>query len=305
MSKTGSPRHDPVPIGEVAEPPFAKLPKPEELFFERAARFASLAENHPLGAYLRFLSGVSAAQHGVQENLAPSALPSAEKIAQACKHAMPPLDRNQFEANPEFENLFEQLLKRAQSIEKPAAAAGALDRVMKADKTARDTLIQNVLADSIPVEALADHLYAAAALQVHFARLAAQLDAKQLVPVGDGACPACGAPPVSSMVVGWQGAHNTRFCFCSLCATAWNYVRIKCTVCASTEGIGYQEVEGGPGTVKAETCDKCHSYVKILQQQKDPALDPVADDVASLGLDLLVRETGFRRGGFNPFLLGY
>ncbi len=33
--------------------------------------------------------------------------------------------------------------------------------------------------------------------------------------------------------------------------------------------------------------------------------DPVADDVASLGLDLLVREKGFRRGAFNPFLLGY
>jgi FdhE protein len=29
------------------------------------------------------------------------------------------------------------------------------------------------------------------------------------------------------------------------------------------------------------------------------------DDVASLGLDLLVREAGFRRGAANPFLLGY
>jgi FdhE protein len=27
--------------------------------------------------------------------------------------------------------------------------------------------------------------------------------------------------------------------------------------------------------------------------------------VASLGLDLLMRQTGFRRGGVNPFLLGY
>lgn len=27
--------------------------------------------------------------------------------------------------------------------------------------------------------------------------------------------------------------------------------------------------------------------------------------VASLGLDLLVRETGFRRGSVNPYLLGY
>jgi FdhE protein len=27
--------------------------------------------------------------------------------------------------------------------------------------------------------------------------------------------------------------------------------------------------------------------------------------VATLGLDLLVRELGFRRGGINPFLIGY
>jgi FdhE protein len=64
-------------------------------------------------------------------------------------------------------------------------------------------------------------------------------------------------------------------------------------------------VEGGAGTVKAETCKSCQGYVKILHQHQDPAVDVVADDVASLGLDLLVRETGFKRGGVNPFLVGY
>jgi FdhE protein len=43
----------------------------------------------------------------------------------------------------------------------------------------------------------------------------------------------------------------------------------------------------------------------VLNQQKDPALDPVADDVASLGLDILVRDLNFRRGAVNPFLMGY
>jgi len=57
--------------------------------------------------------------------------------------------------------------------------------------------------------------------------------------------------------------------------------------------------------VKAETCKSCHGYLKILQQHKDPAVDIIADDVATLGLDLLVRETGFKRGGANPFLVGY
>src|SRR5262249_44296650 len=111
--------------------------------------------------------------------------------------------------------------------------------------------------------------------------------------------------PVSSMVVGWQGAHGTRFCACALCGTLWHYVRIKCVLCGSTEGIGYQEVEGGDGTVKAETCDKCHSYVKVLYQVRSADLEPVADAVASLALDILLSDSEYPRGGYNPFLLGY
>jgi len=123
--------------------------------------------------------------------------------------------------------------------------------------------------------------------------------------VGRGACPVCGGPPASSMVVGWQGAHGTRYCGCALCGTLWNYVRIKCALCGSTAGISYQEIADGPGTVKAETCKSCHGYLKILHHHQDPAVDVIADDVATLGLDLLVRETGFKRGGANPFLVGY
>ena len=84
----------------------------------------------------------------------------------------------------------------------------------------------------------------------------------------------------------------------------WNYVRSKCTLCGSTRGIVFQEIEGADH-IKAETCDDCHGYMKVLNHQKDDRLDPVADDVATLGLDLLVRELGFRRGGVNPFLIGY
>jgi FdhE protein len=305
MSKAGTPRHDPVPIGEVAEPPFVRLPDPGRLFAERAQRFATLAVGHQLAPYLLFLSALCDAQHKAQEGAAAPELPPADAIARAREFGMPPLDRNRFTASAEFDAVFERLLRLAAAIKKPEAAAAALARVANADAALRDALIRNVLADSVPAEQLADHVYAAAALQVHFARLAAQLDGKRLVPVGDGACPACGAPPVSSMVVGWERAHGTRFCACSLCGTLWNYVRIKCTICASTAGIAYQEIDGGAGTLKAETCDACKSYVKILHQQKDPALEPVADDVASLGLDLLVHEAGYRRGGVNPFLIGY
>jgi FdhE protein len=76
-------------------------------------------------------------------------------------------------------------------------------------------------------------------------------------------------------------------------------------LCESTAGIAYEELESGPDTVKAETCESCHGYLKILHQHKNPQLEAVADNVATLGLDLLLRENGYRRGAVNPFLLGY
>ncbi|MDX8465415.1 formate dehydrogenase accessory protein FdhE [Mesorhizobium sp. VK23B] len=295
---------DPTAIGEVSAPPFARLPEPVLLFSRRAERWNALAAGHDLGSYLRFLAALADAQHRIQEGLAEPEMPDAAARERARSFGMPPLDRGNLAPDAAAETL-DRLIVAASEIKKTVAAADALDRLKQATPAKRGDMVRNVLADAIPMEALAEHVYVAAALQVHFARLAARLDARALVPVGDGACPACGSPPTSSIIVGWQGAHGARFCACSLCGTLWNYVRIKCTLCGSTKGIGYQEVDGGPGTVKAETCDSCGCYVKILHQHKDPGLDPVADDVATLGLDILVREGGYRRGSFNPFLIGY
>jgi FdhE protein len=305
MSNVGTPQHDAVPIGEIAQPPFARLPDPSTLFQARAERFEALAARHELAPFLRFLAGVSSCQHQLQDGLPDVDLPAEDERARAREHAMPALDRGRFTADAAFDATFGRLLQLAEGVEMPEPTRAALGRVIAADAAARIGMARAVLANEIPVADFADHVFVAAALQVHYARLASGLEAKRLVPVGDGACPVCGGAPVSSMVVDWPGARNSRFCACSLCATQWHYVRVKCTLCGSTKGISYREVEGGGGTIWAETCESCHGYVKILHQQKNVALDPVADDVASLGLDLLLRESEYRRGSVNLFLLGY
>jgi FdhE protein len=305
MSKAGAPRHDPIPIGEIAAPPFVRLPDPLTLFATRSLRFRTLAEGHQLAPYLLFLAAISECQHRIQKDLPEPDLPANDARARAREHAMPPLDRTRFTADTALDVTLDRLLALAATIDMPDNARAAIERARGADAAARDEMVRSVLADAIPVETLADHVYIAAALQVHFARLAARLDPAALVPIGDGVCPACGGAPVASAIVGWKGAHGTRFCTCSLCATQWHVVRIKCVLCESTAGIAYEEVDSGPDTVKAETCESCHGYVKILHQHKNPQLEPVADDVATLGLDILLRETGYRRGAVNPFLLGY
>jgi FdhE protein len=305
MSGSGEIEPDPSVIGTIAKPPFVQLPDPQRMLEKRMERFRVAARGRPLEGYLGFLADLTAAQLQTLPDLPQPQMPPAEVIARANQHAMPPLDRAGFEPDAAFDATLQRLLLAADAIDMPTAAREALERLKQADCAARKLMAGNVLADAIPVEALAEHVFVAAALQVHFARMAARLDKSGLVPVGDGACPCCGAPPVSSLIVGWPQSPGSRFCCCSLCGTLWNFVRSRCTVCGSTEQIAFQEVEGSDGIIKAETCGACHTYVKVLNQQKEPALDPVADDVASLGLDILVRELDFRRGAVNPFLIGY
>ncbi len=40
----------------------------------------------------------------------------------------------------------------------------------------------------------------------------------------------------------------------------------------------------------AETCDECNHYLKICYMDRDANVDPCADDLATLALDLLVTE---------------
>lgn len=54
--------------------------------------------------------------------------------------------------------------------------------------------------------------------------------------------------------------------------------------------------------IRAESCDDCQGYRKIFYQDKDPFVEPVADDLASLALDVLMGEAGYARANGNPLL---
>lgn len=305
MTRKDTAAPDPTAIGEVSSPPFARLPNIASLFAIRSTRFGELAEGSGLALYLNFLAGLAAAQHLIQVDLPPPESPDAATLTRARAFEMPPLHRNGIEKGEAIHVIFDRLFAAAEAIDKPAAAADALARVTAGDREARLAMAETVLSGSLPADAIAEHIFVWAALQVHFARLASVLDAGKLTPVADGICPACGGMPASSLVVGWPGSHGARFCCCSLCSTLWHYVRIKCVLCGSTKGIAYREIENHGGTVKAETCDECHGWTKIFYQNRAPATEPIADDVASLSLDLLMRESPYRRGGFAPLLAGF
>jgi len=305
MSDTRSLQPDPSMIGGVPKASFARLPNLASLFARRAVRFRALAASGNLAPYLEFLAAVSDAQNAILPELAEPEIPAVDIIARAREFDMPPLDRNAFKPDAIVHDTCRRLFDALTAVSKPGVAEAALAQLRGADDRTLDGMIAQVLTDSIPAEAVAEHIYVAAALQVHFARLASRMNGEALVPVGAGLCPVCGGRPVASMIVGWYGAEGVRYAACTHCATLWNEVRIKCLACGSTKGIGYQEIDGGDGVIKAETCDECSSYVKVLYEHKNTALDPVADDVGSLGLDQLLSEGAYRRAGINPYLAGF
>src|SRR5262249_4274637 len=171
MTQVGAPRHDPIPIGDAAAPPFVRLPDPRLLFQRRGERFRALAGDHELKPYLLFLADLSAVQHDIQDGLPPVEMPAPDALARAREHAMPPLDRGRFPADPACDATFERVFASCGACLMPDAASAALHRVRAADVPARAAMAQAVLADAIPVETLAEHVFVAAALQVHFARL--------------------------------------------------------------------------------------------------------------------------------------
>jgi len=305
MSPETTPQIEPIPIGEFAEPDFVRLPEPVGLFHARAERLRALSATHTLAPYLTFLAELVTIQERIAASLSSPGRLSLEGLEAAIAEMRAPLDRLLFVPDEFALAVSDKLLAALADVVMPDAAAQAVARLKADDAATRQVALQRALRQPVITEALAEHALLYAALQVIFGGIAAALPPKRLQPIADGACPVCGSPPLASLLAGWQGARGTRYCVCGLCGTFWNYVRIKCTLCGSTKGIAYHGIEGDAGTIKAESCESCRRYVKILYQQKDPALEPLADDIGSLGLDLLMREAGFARGAVNPFLLGY
>jgi len=148
----------------------------------------------------------------------------------------------------------------------------------------------------------------AAGLQVYFTHLAIALGANAIRRIDVATvCPCCGSRPTASIArIGGEEA-GYRFLHCALCSTQWHMVRIKCTNCESTKGIHYASLDDGSPpdrqAWKAECCDECGTYLKIGYMDRNQHVEPTADDLASLALDLLVSETGKESSGVNFMLI--
>ena len=305
------------------------LPQPRSLFSERATRLRQLANNDvkgiPVGATLRGYLLLMAALVDAQANVAQAlpadaaALPDDAALALSLEHNMPPLPVSGVRP-PSWRIVFYALLDQLDTL---ATSQPQLSAVL-AELRALDTAELEGCADAVLAE-LTDGVhpllapFVAAALQVVWTVRASQLDAQRVQPlVTNTLCPVCGAHPVASVIrIGGQ-SQGYRYLQCSCCSSEWHMVRVKCSCCEQTSGIAYQSLEpagenaapteeknkaNDPSKVaRAETCDSCHTYRKIFNQEHDYNVEPLADDLASLALDVLVGEAGYARASGNPLL---
>ncbi len=286
--------------------PRIQLPARESVFATRAARLRQLAVDSPVADYLLLMARlVDAQQNALRGCNAPPA--SEDRIALAQAHGMPPLQAVGWPRDPLWRDILRQLVDEvAGGQDLPAEAlevCAALRRALDEDTESLEDLAEAVLSEQHRGVDGAAAPFVMAALQVYWTDLASRFDEKQL-PVASpfGVCPVCASLPVASVVrVGGQ-FEGYRYLCCSLCATQWHMVRVKCSHCEDVESVAYQAIEGRAPAIKAETCDRCHTYRKIFYQDKDLHVEPVADDLASLMLDVLVGEAGYSRASGNPLL---
>jgi FdhE protein len=283
--------------------PRLRMPERGALFSTRAARLRQLAGASPIGGYIRLMAALADAQQQTLAQIS-ATMPTTQAIALAQQHSMPIAPATTQARDPLWRDVLQRLLDR---VEAAGLVTPPLARVIDGLRIKRDAEL-DALADAIVALRFgevdpASAPFVTAALQVVWTDIASRID-QRAVPYLDtpGACPVCGAQPVASIVrVGGQ-FQGYRYVQCGLCSTEWHVVRVKCTNCDSTKGIAYHAIDGGSEALKAESCDECHTYRKIGYQEKDYDFEPLADDLASLTLDLLMNEAGYRRSSPNPLL---
>jgi FdhE protein len=294
----------PGPPGGVKAPPALILPDPAARFARTAARLDSLSIGHPMGEWLRFMARLTAAQHVIATTMGSISGSEPAVVSQAVEAGLPPLAAEDHRRDPTWRAGLLLLLDRATDGVAPPPARAVMANLRGRGAEGLEALADDFLCGCVDRADAGAALYVAATLQVYFTRLAASLAASSLRLLPQrGLCPCCGSTPVSAAVTVSGQARGARYLHCSLCATAWNHVRAVCITCGQSRSVGLQEIDGSSGAVKAETCNECQTYTKVLYQAHDLEVDPFADDLATLDLDILVAEAGWFRHAPNPLLL--
>jgi FdhE protein len=285
-----------------ATTPATLLTPKADLFATRARRLRHLASGHSLGPWLAWLAELGDAQQQALNAVPDLGL----NPAGAAGSANYLLNNDNVTLRQAWHTIYGELADLARNFGLGTTGARPftpLDLTLDELDLKGCRCLELAAGEAAVARRDVTDILVAAALQVVWTAAARQLALPEVTHLENhDFCPCCGSSPVGSIVMAGEGKSGLRYLECSLCATRWNAVRAHCTLCAEGSVVHYLGVEGGNEAVQAETCDRCHGYIKTFFQNKDVQVDPVADDLASLALDVLVGEQGYARAAPNLFL---
>ncbi|MFN0186829.1 MAG: formate dehydrogenase accessory protein FdhE [Aquabacterium sp.] len=308
--------------------PFLLWPDRATMFAERAMRLRQLAGGHAMGDYLRFMAALAMAQQRALAAIGDAVpLPSAADLDAAARAGRPPLPAVDWPRDAAWRQAARQMaaaLAADASGDVPAALRQRLGELPATDDDWFERQADALLTGVMQGLELATSALVAGALQAWWTHLVGAVHAGhqgggQAFGLTDdrSVCPCCGSRPTVSITRHGGQATGQRYLHCSLCATQWHVPRGQCSHCGSKKSVAYQslalpELDDGDeearsraaqAAVQAETCDDCNHYLKILHTDRDAQAEPVADDLASITLDLLVADGPHQRHGVNLMLL--
>ena len=111
----------------------------------------------------------------------------------------------------------------------------------------------------------------------------------------EGFCPLCGAWPALAEARGLERSRRLR---CARCGGDWDTDWLRCPYCRNREHARLGSLVTGAAldTLKLETCEACHGYVKTLTTlQATPPEGVALLDLATVELDLAGIEHGYGR----------
>lgn len=109
--------------------------------------------------------------------------------------------------------------------------------------------------------------------------------------------PCCAAPPVASVLREDREARALRRkLLCGRCACEWDFPRLLCPRCREERPeklprYGAAEIPW----VRIEACDSCRRYLKAIDLSKNPAAEPLVDELGATPLDWIAWQHGYEK----------
>lgn len=105
-------------------------------------------------------------------------------------------------------------------------------------------------------------------------------------------CPVCGHKANIGLIDNNEGK---RFLRCAHCDTEWLFKLLSCPWCGNNDhrALSFLQIEETPG-YELHTCEQCMGYIKIINERNGGSREVLSDETATIYLDVIARQQGYR-----------